>query len=450
MSGTSEHDRLPDQAALDELSRAFGNEPSDEGGDDDPTRATPDGDAVEPVEPADAVEPAEPVDPAEPVEPADDPAASVTGQVAALESTAPVVPPQRRTIVIGADDFPGADERRVVPPLDVPRPPGADRPTVQPQPSEPAAGGPAVITIADDDLPDAVTIDGTLDPNSKRPVVIIEGALDGDEMAPASDREVRRGIEPRMRERRLSVKRAQTRKRLKWVALGLLVVTVVVGGLALLGSSLFAVKADQIDVVGAVYTDDDELQRIIDDLADTPALRVDVGRLEAELEAIPWVERAEVTVDFPSAATIDIRERQPMTTYQGPDGRYRVLDRGGRVLDVIDGYPFAYVLITGPDPVDLDPGEFAPRGYAAASELARNLTPPVRGRVATLEVAADGSSLDMILDDGRLVRFGEARELFAKLVRLDRVLTSGQELADGPIDVSTEEVTVPLASGEDG
>jgi cell division protein FtsQ len=253
-----------------------------------------------------------------------------------------------------------------------------------------------------------------------------------------------------MRERRLSVKRAQTRKRLKWVALGLLVVTVVVGGLALLGSSLFAVKADQIDVVGAVYTDDDELQRIIDDLADTPALRVDVGRLEAELEAIPWVERAEVTVDFPSAATIDIRERQPMTTYQGPDGRYRVLDRGGRVLDVIDGYPFAYVLITGPDPVDLDPGEFAPRGYAAASELARNLTPPVRGRVATLEVAADGSSLDMILDDGRLVRFGEARELFAKLVRLDRVLTSGQELADGPIDVSTEEVTVPLAAGEDG
>lgn len=422
MSGTSEHDRLPDQAALDELSRAFADEP-----------AADTGDATAPSEPGDATGEI-------------DESTIATEQVETPD--VPIAPPPRRTIVIGAHDLHhGDDERRVAPPLDVPQPPSADRPAVELRPS---SGGPNVITITDDDLPDPVTIDGTLDPNSDRPVVIIEEDLDGDAMAPATEREVRRGIEPRMRERRLSVERAKTRRRLKWAALVVLVVLVVVGGLALLGSSLFAVKADQIEVVGAVYTDADELERVVDDLADTPALRVDIGRLEGELEAIPWVERAEVTVDFPSAAVIDIRERQPMTTFQGPDGRYRVLDREGRVLDVIDGYPFAYVLITGPDPVDLDPGEFAPRGYAAASELARNLTPPVRGRVATLEVTADGTSLNMILDDGRLVRFGEARELFAKLVRLDRVLTSGEELAEGPIDVSTEEVTVPRSTGTDG
>lgn len=427
MSGTSEHDRLPDQAALDELSRAFADEPITDTAD-----ASPPADAADATAASDATGGV-------------DDAAVVTEQVDAVDGT--TAPPPRRTIVIGDGEVLDEDEAPAPPPLDVSSPPGADRAAVEPRPSD---DGPAVITIADDDLPDAVTIDGTLDPDSKRPVVVIEGDLDGDEMAPATDREVRRGIEPRMRERRLSVKRSQNRKRIKWVALVLLVVIVVVGGLALLGSSLFAVKADQIEVVGAVYTDEAELERIIDDIADTPALRVDVDRLEDELETIPWVESAEITVDFPSAAVVDIREREPMTTFQGPDGRYRVLDREGRVLDVIDGYPFAYVLITGPDPVDLDPGEFAPRGYAAASELARNLTPPVRGRVAALEVTADGSSLIMILDDGRRVRFGEARELFAKLVRLDRVLTSGEILAEGPIDVSTEEVTVPRGSGDDG
>src|SRR5690606_30860088 len=119
----------------------------------------------------------------------------------------------------------------------------------------------------------------------------------------------------------------------------------------------------------------------------------------------------------PHAATIDIRERAAMTTYQGPDGRFRVLDREGRVLDVLDEYPFAYLLVRGPDPVDLDPAEFAPTGYAAASELARNLTASIRGRIEYVDVTADGSRLTLQLDDGSEVFFGEARDFFAKLLR---------------------------------
>ncbi len=112
------------------------------------------------------------------------------------------------------------------------------------------------------------------------------------------------------------------------------------------------------------------------------------------------------------------------------------------MLDVLDGLPFAYVLITGPDPVDLDPGEFAPRGYAAASELAKNLTGSVRTQVDNIQVTTDGARLSLFLDDGTEVRFGEARDLFAKLVRLETVLTGADEREPGVIDVSTSEVTV--------
>jgi cell division protein FtsQ len=312
------------------------------------------------------------------------------------------------------------------------------------EPPAASAVGPAtdgVISIADDDLPDAVYVKGSLDGGGDGSIVIIEDDDTGDTLAPDAERDLRRGIEPRMRERRVQVKRSQGRRRLIRLAVGLGVVLVVVGTLAVLGSSLFAVRAEDVRVFGAVYTDREVLSEIVDDAVGTPVLRLDTGDLTDRIEAIPWVESATVRTDFPHGLTIDIRERAAMTTYQGPDQRFRVLDREGRVLDVIDKYPFAYVLIGGPDPVDLAPGEFAPRGYVAASELAKNLTGSVRGRVTMIEVTSDGARLVMHLDDGTRVFFGEARDLLAKLVRLEAVLANGQEREPGLVDVSTADVT---------
>jgi cell division protein FtsQ len=131
-----------------------------------------------------------------------------------------------------------------------------------------------------------------------------------------------------------------------------------------------------------------------------------------------------------------------MTTYRGPDQRYRVLDREGRVLAVLNGYPLAYLLLSGPDPVDLEPGAFAPQGYAAASELTKNLTASIRGQVASMDVTADGSRLTLFLDDGTEVRFGQARDLFNKLLRLETTLQNNPDREPGVIDVSTGEVTL--------
>ncbi len=314
--------------------------------------------------------------------------------------------------------------------------------------SEPPAGpnpiapGPVTIGFDDDDLPDAVYIEGNLDRDGSRPIVFIEDDPTGDTIGTDGDRNLRRGIEPRMRERRVAVKRAESRKRLKWVLLIGTIVVIGVGALAVVGSPLFAIKVDQVSVTGNVYTDADRLQAVIDDLVGTPVLVADTQAAERLLELIPWVDEAVVRTKFPHALTIEIREREAMTTYRGPDMKFRVLDREGRVLDVLDQYPFAYLLLGGPDPVDLDQGEFAPTGYAAASELAKNLTGSVRGRIKIVEVTADGSRLVMWLDDGTEVRFGEARDLFAKLVRLETVLSSPEPRQPGVIDVSTKEVTL--------
>ena len=114
-------------------------------------------------------------------------------------------------------------------------------------------------------------------------------------------------IEPRMRERRIAVKRAAGRKRLRWAFVVVGVLALIVAVLAVLGSSLFSIKT--VDVEGTVYADPAAVQKVVDELRGQPVLRVDTDAAERELEAIPWVEAARVSADFPSSASIQVRER---------------------------------------------------------------------------------------------------------------------------------------------
>ncbi len=417
-------DRDPDQAALDELMRAFGEQPdvaaepvptevpADVDGDETGTDATPVGSEDVDGEPAKLL-----IVEQEPME-------------------APVDPTPPPPTIIRIDDYGGS--------VVVDSTPDEPAPPIEPVASPPAGDDepPVVIAIDDDDLPDAVYVAGNLERSGTRSIVFIDNDDTGDTIAPDAERDVRRGIEPRMRERRAAVRRAIGRKRLRVILLVFMIVVVGVGALAVLGSGLFAVNAENVRVFGAVYADEEQVQAVVDDLVGTPTLRADTQAAEAALEEIPWVDEARVRVSFPNSATIEIREREAWTTYQGPDQRYRVLDRDGRVLAVLDGYPIAYLLLAGPDPVDLEPGDFTPQGYAAASELAKNLTGSIRGQVSFVSVTADGSQLSIFLDDGTEVRFGAARDLFNKLLRLETTLANNPERVVGVIDVSTSEVTL--------
>ena len=310
--------------------------------------------------------------------------------------------------------------------------------------SEQSDAAPAIISIGgDDDLPDAVYLDDELDDDSASGPVFIDDDGSSDALMPRDA--TSRGIEPRLRERRIGVRRAASRRRLWWALLVAVVVVVVVAGLALLGSSWFAV--DQVTVVGNVYTDRDELADIVDDLRGTPVLRVDTAEFEDRVEEIAWVETARVTTQFPDAATIEIRERTPVASMLGEDLRSRVLDADGRVLTVIDGQPVALVWISGPGTLDLIAGDFAPIGYSSAASLVTKLTPNIRSRVESMLVTPDGSDLVLVLSSpsGPIeVRFGSAigdNAQIEKLVRLERKLS---DLGDDPvsvIDVSTAEVT---------
>jgi cell division protein FtsQ len=309
--------------------------------------------------------------------------------------------------------------------------------------SESSARG--TISIGGDDLPDAAYLDEEFerDASGSQPVFIDD---DGSSDAVLPNEASTRGIEPRLRQRRIGVKRSENRRRLWWLALAAFVVVVAIGVLAVLGSSWFAV--DQVSVSGNVYTEQQALDAVIDELTGTPVLLVDTDAIEAEIEAIPWVEDARVRTSFPDAATIEIRERTPVAAMMGADGRARVIDVDGRVLGLVDGQPVALVWIAGPGTLDVAPGQFASIGYSSAASVVTKLTPDIRSRVESMLVTPDGADLVIVLTSERgpvEVRFGSAlgeNAQIEKLVRLQRTL---DDIGDKPvtvIDVSTSEVTV--------
>lgn len=365
--------------------------------------------------------------------PSEDPEAA---PVAAAEPLADVVPITRAPAVqeaAGRDPEPAPKAGAL----------SAAAPTAAAEEPAPAR---RTIVIADDGQPDTVYLDEEKedrlravhggDDSGSRSTIVISDLDDGVvEQAPTKTSS---GIDPRIRARRIAVRRSEGRRRLLWFAVAGAAVVLLVGAVAVLASPIFDVE--HVVVEGAVYTDQDVLDDVIAELEGEPVLLVDTEAFEARLEAVAWVERARVRTDFPHTVVIDIRERQPLATFQGGDGQWRAIDIDGRALDVIAGRPLALMLITGVHP-DTARGQFAGAPYAAAALLVRSL--PAEVRVLTESVGLDPATGTMTLQlaGGVEVRLGDADDLDQKLVRLLDQVRKGLD-GVAALDVSTAEIGV--------
>ena len=305
-----------------------------------------------------------------------------------------------------------------------------------------------VIAIDDDDRPDALYLDeeagsrlrdvhtGETDDTGGRSTIIIKD-LDESGSIEALPARSSGSMDPRVRARRIAVRRAKGRKRLIWVAIAAAILLVLVGAVAILASSLFDVRT--VDVQGAVYTDPQQLSSIVDKVRGEAILLVDTRQIERELEGIAWVESARVSTEFPHRVFIDIRERKPIATFAGSDGKFRVIDRDGRVLDVVDGVPIDYMLVTGANP-DVDRGQFAGRPFASAAQLTIALPGEIRALTRSIGVDATTGDLTMQLGDKLEVHLGPTADLSSKLVRLLSQVRDGLDGICG-LDVSTSEIS---------
>jgi len=246
----------------------------------------------------------------------------------------------------------------------------------------------------------------------------------------------------RFRQRRIALRRAAGRRRLRWFTVVGLVVGALLFALLLLASPLLSIRS--IEVEGVVYADPDDVAAVVDSLRGEPILTADLDGAERRLEAVAWVDRAWVSMHLPSRVVIEVVERRPVAFFRAVDGFNRVIDKEGRVLDVIEGDPVDYVPIVGQGP-NLPAGQTVGQPFGGAAQLINALPVDLRSALESMTVTPEGDvSFELVgVGPGRItVEFGSPGDFQAKLVGVVNEIKRQGANTYSVIDVSSGDPSV--------
>lgn len=224
-------------------------------------------------------------------------------------------------------------------------------------------------------------------------------------------------MDPRIRERRVAVRRDEGRRRLRIVvALGAVI--------ALIGAAYGATRSplldvDRVLVKGAASTPAEVISRA-GGLAGRPQLAdVEPTEVEAALERLPWVERASVVRHWPSTVEVAIVERIPIATLAAEGGGWALVDRTGRVLAIEETGPAELAQVIAP--AAPAPGRQVHPAAHDGLAVVEALPAALSQSLETVTVAEDGS-IQLGLKATPTVTFGPAEQVRPKLVALSTLL----------------------------
>ena len=229
-------------------------------------------------------------------------------------------------------------------------------------------------------------------------------------------------IDPRIRARRLEVRRDQSRRRLHRIAVLGFVVAGVAGLWGLTLTPLLDV--DHIRIQGADRTGADPVLAVIDIERGDALVTADVGGAAAALTRLPWIATAEVRRSWPGTVTVTVVEREPVAAVRAAGGGWVVVDRSGRQLAVEREPALELVRIAG-RPITVALGDAVGARFQGSVELAAVAPPSLRPVLRALWPQRDGSmEATVVLPTGSeaVVRFGSPTQLEAKLLALAAVL----------------------------
>jgi hypothetical protein len=299
-------------------------------------------------------------------------------------------------------------------------------------------------------------------------------------------------IDPRIRERLIAVRRAEGRRRLRFVCIALAVVLVGAASFGITHSSLLAVH--HVEVTGIAHTGRSEVLTTAGLRSGSLMLDVHPDQMARRLGALPWVEIATVSRHWPNSVEIRIRERQAVAVVGAGPGRFALVDLSGRVLAVALGgtpasaassasavpsasaasatsaasaMPSAPAAASGaastaagssqgaaaqlPNVVGLHPAGAPGTTFAGdpaavnalmlVAAVGRGLAPATAARVVAVQVAADGQ-LTATVTPSLTVRFGPPDSVDAKVLALGTLLGRADLKGVSTIDVRVPDVPV--------
>jgi cell division protein FtsQ len=224
-------------------------------------------------------------------------------------------------------------------------------------------------------------------------------------------------IDPRLRARRISVRRDEGRRRLRRLsALGVAAAVV----LLILGVTRSPVlDVDRVQVAGATHTSVDDIQRAAGIRRHAPMTDVDLDRARAGVLALPWVDTVSITRSWPASVQVEITERTAVAVVTAGSAGFALVDGDGRVLELSPAPPPGFVLLANV-PLPGPPGSTVDASASDALLVARSIPASLGPKVSTVVAETDGVVLRLVA--GGVIRLGPATDLGPKLRAADTVL----------------------------
>jgi cell division protein FtsQ len=251
------------------------------------------------------------------------------------------------------------------------------------------------------------------------PIILLPGAADVD-----ADAEPVLHIEPRLRARRVEIRRAARRHRRR-VAMGVTSLLLLLGAAA---GALYSplLDVDHIRVAGAYHLGAGEVARVSGLRRGDRLFDLDPARAAAKVEGIPWVRDARVERRWPDGVVIRVTERTPVATVATSSGTKRVITTGGVVAGRATGFDVALPTVSLETGVPKVGSHLAP-AVADAVEMVGALPGTVKRMMTGATVTATGDVTVQLAPSGE-IRFGRAEQVSEKYLAAETLLGGAVQL----------------------
>jgi len=192
-----------------------------------------------------------------------------------------------------------------------------------------------------------------------------------------------------------------------------------------------------VDTISVRGIDDAHIAEVRSALAGDigkPLLLLDTGAAAARIEALPWVDHAQVSRQLPGTLSVEVTPRFAVGWRTDAHRGVVLVDAHGAVISAAATAPAGLPQLGG-----------SAGDLRAASRVAAALSAALRAEV--VGVAVDHGSAALQLATGAVVRFGQLDQLHAKVRAADAMLRALAGTPFGYLDVSVPSAPVTGTSG---
>ncbi len=184
-----------------------------------------------------------------------------------------------------------------------------------------------------------------------------------------------------------------------------------------------------LTISGLERTAENDFLAVLDVDSGMPLLSIDLGHLQAKIEALPWIKQADVSRILPGELSIRVTERTPYALAQH-DGRIALIDPAGVEITQrgLSAFTDLMLVVGKVEPAEL---ELLERQKAKAAPLSSRIRSAVRVGNRRWDVIFDnGIRVKLPADDAKPYGMAEAWDKFVELDRTKQLLAREVSVID--------------------